>query len=169
MPAHPFAVNTTKAKTHTKMYSKEELKQIRYEFWHKLESKSRRIPGQNGRPIRWIGDKTGVKGISLRFDATRDFVMVALEINADTKERQNHLIEKMLACKTVFENEFGKELVWDTEYPKSQHETVTRIYIKAAGDLYNKDLWHDMIYFMTDNMLRMEKAFKVVQDYLSLF
>ena len=41
------------------MYTKQEALDIRQTFWHKLESKTRRLPGQNGRPIKWIADRTG--------------------------------------------------------------------------------------------------------------
>ncbi len=46
---------------------------------------------------------------------------------------------------------------------------MIRIYVETAGDLYNKDMWSDMLRFMIDNMIKLEKAFREVQDYLIHF
>ncbi|MBP5366357.1 MAG: DUF4268 domain-containing protein [Bacteroidales bacterium] len=151
------------------MYSKEEAQQIRHEFWHKLESKSRKVPGQNGKAIKWIGDKTGVKGLDLRFDVDREKAIVALEINTNSEEKQNAMWEKMNNCKALFEKNFGGPLVWERNYEKASGEKVIRIYVETAGDLYNKDMWSDMLRFMIDNMIKLEKAFREVQDYLIHF
>ena len=151
------------------MYSKEELKNMSHEFWHKMESKSRRLPGQNGRPKKWIGDRTGVKGLDLRFDVNREFAMVAMEINPSGEEKKESLWQKMLQCKTLFESCFGGELTWEHDYEKEAGDKVVRIYVKRDWDIYNPEQWHDMIYFLLDNMMRMEKAFLEVQDYLIHF
>ena len=151
------------------MYSKEESQNLRHEFWHKLESKTKRLPGQNGRPIKWIGAKTGIKGLDLRFDVDRERAMVAIEINAATPERQKMLYEKMVACKKIFEDKFGAPLVWDPTYQKSESEVLARVYIETPGNLYDREQWKEMIVFLIDNMRKMEEAFKLVQDYLTLF
>lgn len=151
------------------MFSKEEAQQLRHDFWHKLESKSGKVPGQNGKAIKWIGDKTGVKGLDLRFDVDREKAIVGIEINTNDNAKQDALWEKMNNCKTLFENRFGGPLIWDKNYTKQSGEIVARIYVKTEGDLYNKDLWPDMLRFMIDNMINLEKAFKEIQDYLIHF
>ena len=151
------------------MFSKEEAQQLRHEFWHKLESKSRKVPGQNGKSIKWIADKTGVKGLDLRFDVDREKAIVAMEINTNSEEKQNALWEKMNNCKALFEKSFGGPLIWDRNYTKQSGEDVIRIYVETPGDLYNRDMWSDMLRFMIDNMIKLEKAFREVQDYLIHF
>ncbi|MDO4462388.1 MAG: DUF4268 domain-containing protein [Bacteroidia bacterium] len=151
------------------MYSKEETQNMRHEFWHKLESKTRRLPGQNGKPKKWIGDRTGIRGLDLRFDVNREFAMVAMEINPTGNEKRAELWQKMLNCKTLFEAKFGGELTWDDNYIKEAGDSVIRIYVKTEGDMYNREKWPNMIYFMIDNMMRLETAFLEVQDYLIHF
>lgn len=151
------------------MFSKNEAQELRHEFWHKLESKTRRLPGQNGRPIKWIADRTGIKGVDLRFDVDRQRVMVAMEINPHSDEKLEEIWQKMLSCKTLFEQTFGGELIWEHDYQKMAGDTAARIYVVQDGDMYKKEDWPDMIYFMINNMLRLEKAFLEVQDYLIHF
>lgn len=149
------------------MYSKEEAKSQRLEFWHKLESKTRRLPGQKGKVIKWIGDKTGVKGVDLRFDVDREKTVVAIEINHRDEDRRLMLYQKLEACKSIVETAFGEPLTWDLAFEKSEHECVARVYTQTHGDIYNPEAWPDMIYFCIDRMLRMEKAFMEVKDFLA--
>ncbi len=151
------------------MFSKDEAQELRHAFWHKLESKTRRLPGQNGRPIKWIGDKTGIRGLDLRFDVDRTKAMVALEINPKGDGKLEELWTKMESCRTLFEQTYGAQLTWEHDYVKEAGDTAARIYVSMPGDIYNKELWPEMIHFLIDNMIRMEKAFRVVQDYLIHF
>lgn len=149
------------------MYNnKEEAKAIRLEFWDKLNNRTRRLPAQKGRKIFWIFDKTGIKGLDLRFDVDRKKAQVALEINHSNEDRRLVLYEKLLACKSIFESEFGEPLTWDYVYEKETGEQVCRVYSEQSGDINNQELWSQMIYFLIDRMVRLEKAFLEVKDYL---
>lgn len=158
-----------KRNTFTQMYTKEEAQAIRHEFWHKLESKSRRAPGQNGKPIHWMMDKTGIRGLDLRFDLSGGRVMVGIEINTHSEEKDKKLWEKLVGCKILIEKNFEEPLTWDPEFVREAGNTVHRAYVSTEGDIYNKDKWPEMLRFMIDNMMRMEKAYRSIQDYMMHF
>lgn len=151
------------------MYTKEEAQAIRHEFWHKLESKSRRIPGQNGKPIRWMMNRTGVKGLDLRFDVSRGRAAVAIEVNTHSEARDKRLWEKLNECRGLIERNFDAPLTWDADFVREAGNTVARVYVATEGDIYAKEQWQGMISFLIDNMLRMEKAYKSIQDYMMHF
>ncbi len=149
------------------MFSKEEAKELRKLFWHKLENRTRRLPGQKGRKIKWIFDDTGIKGLDLRFDINRERAIVALEINHRSEERRLRLYEKLEACKSIIESEFENELNWDFIYSKEEGRDVCRIYDELSpADMYRQDQWPEVMKFMIDRMIRMEKAFMEVKDFL---
>ena len=148
------------------MYSKEETKALRLEFWEKLNNRTRRLPGQKGNKKIWIFDNTGIKGVDLRFDADRTKAQVALEINHRSEERRIALYEKLYACKSIFEKEFGEKLVWDYIYIKESGEQVCRIYTEQPCDILQKETWSKTIYFLIDKMMKLEKAFLVVKEYM---
>ncbi|MBR8535004.1 DUF4268 domain-containing protein [Carboxylicivirga sediminis] len=149
------------------MFSKEEAKQIRQLFWHKLENRTRRIPGQKGKKIKWLFDDTGIKGVDLRFDINRERAIVALEINHRSEERRLKLYEKLEACKSIFESTYGGTLEWDYLYTKDEGRDVCRVYEELApADLYQQEQWPDVMKFMIDRMIRLEKAFLEVKDFL---
>ncbi|TAJ14620.1 DUF4268 domain-containing protein [Marinilabiliaceae bacterium JC017] len=148
------------------MFSKEEAKALRLEFWQRLDNRTRRLPGQKGKKKRWILEDTGVKGLDLRFDVDRQHAIVALEINHRNESRRLELYEKLEACKTLFEENYGKQLNWDFIYEKPNGQTVCRVYTSMPADIYQQDQWPDVLYFLIDNMMCMEKAFMEVKDFL---
>lgn len=165
--------NATKHETQHKglitMLSKEEAQEMRHAFWHKLESKSRRLPGQNGKPVRWIGDHTGIKGLDLRFDLTSGRVMVAIEINTHSETKDATLWQHLTQCKALVERHFETELIWDKNFVREAGNVVARVYTSTTGNIYDKEQWPDMIHFMIDNMMRMEAAYREIQDFMIHF
>jgi hypothetical protein len=148
------------------MYSREQEKELKLEFWRKLGNRTRKIPGQRGRAKIWIGEKTGIKGVDLRFDVGRKKIIVALEINVKHEARRLVLYEKLEATKKIFESEFGEPLIWDFAYEKDYGEEVCRVYKEMEGDFLVPEQWPNIFNFMIDKMLRMEKAFNEVGDFL---
>ncbi|NPA37311.1 MAG: DUF4268 domain-containing protein [Chlorobi bacterium] len=148
------------------MFSKEEAKEMRLEFWKKLENRTRRLPGQKGRRKKWIGDRTEIKGLDLRFDVDREKAIVALEINHRQENKRLEMYERLETARTLFEKAFGRPLIWDYLYEKPNGKQVCRVYVEMKADMYRKEQWSDIFYFLIDNMIRMEKAFLEVKDYL---
>lgn len=148
------------------MFSKEEAKELRQLFWHKLENRTRRLPGQKGKKVKWIFDETGVKGLDLRFDINRQRAIVALEINHDSEDRRLYLYEKLMACKSIFETAYEGGLIWDFIYTKTEGKEVCRVYEQIPADMYQQEQWPETMKFMINRMLRLEKAFLEVKDFL---
>lgn len=148
------------------MFSKEQAKQLRLDFWHKLDNRSRKLPGQKGEVRKWILDNTGIKGIDLRFDVNRKKATVALEINHRDEDRRLILYAKLDACKNIFESTFGAALNWDLAYQKNDDQHVSRVYVEMDGDIYQQEQWPEMIKFLVNSMVRMEEAFGEVKDFL---
>ena len=148
------------------MYSKEQAKELRLEFWKKLENRTRKLPGQRGRVKKWILDNTGIKGLDLRFDVDRERAVVALEINHKDEDRRIKLFEKLQACKSIFETEYGDALNWEWYFEKESGQNVCRVFKSTPGDIYREETWHDVINFLIEGMIKMEKAFLEVRDFL---
>jgi len=148
------------------MYPKDHAKQQRLEFWRKLENRTRRMPGQKGIARKWILDNTGIKGLDLRFDVTRQYAIVALEINHRDENRRLMLYAKLDACKTIFEETFGAPLTWELTFEKEDGRHASRVYVKTDADIYNEEKWPNLFKFLIDNMVRMENAFLEVKDFL---
>jgi hypothetical protein len=148
------------------MFTQEQAKSLRLQFWEKLNNRTRRLPGQKGKKKIWLFDNTGIKGLDLRFDVARKKYQVALEINHNNEGQRLFLFEKLLACKPIFEKEFGEALIWNFFYKKDTGEQVCRIFVEKPGDILKNELWTQLIYFLINTMINLEKAFLSVKEYL---
>ncbi len=116
-----------------------------------------------------MGNRTGVKGLDLRFDVSGGQISVAIEINTHGAERDEALWAKLENCRKLIERHFESPLTWDPAFVREAGNTVRRVYISTEGDIYNKESWPELIHFMIDNMLHMEAAYKEISDYMIHF
>ena len=147
------------------MYSKEELKQLKKEFWEGFGTYCSEIPALKRRKSKFMLYNTKMKGVELKFDATRDGAFVILEINLhDTKTR----LEKYLQFeqyKPIMEKQFQNDLIWNSVYIRECGTEVSRIYTQKIGiDLHRRIQWMEFYQFMSLEMLKLEKAFKTVKE-----
>jgi hypothetical protein len=147
------------------MYSKEELKELKRDFWEGFGNYCSHVPAFKNRKSKFMLYNTKMKGVELKFDATRDGAYVILEINlSDTHERLEKF-EQFESFKLIMEKDFKQGLIWDFAYIRECGTEVCRIYTHKPGiDLHRRIDWMQFFQFMSTEMLKLEKAFKFVKD-----
>ncbi len=149
------------------MYSKEELKTLKKEFWEGFDVFCSHNKELGLRKKKWILYDTKVKGVDMKFDATRQGAFVILEINHRSKEERMLMFEKIKTYKNIIEQYFEVPLVWDDYFIRETGNEVCRIYVQQHGlDIYRHIHWMDFYKFMANNMLSMEAAFEEIRDML---
>lgn len=147
------------------MYSKEELKQLKKEFWEGFGIYCSHIPALKRRKSKFMLYNTKMKGVEMKFDATRDGAFVILEINLHDEQARLEKYEQFEQYKTIMEKQFPEGLIWDFAYVRESGEQVCRIYTQKNGiDLHRRIQWMDFYKFMAEEMLKLEKAFKTVKE-----
>ena len=147
------------------MYSKEELKQLKKDFWEGFGTYCCEIPVLKRRKSKFMLYNTKMKGVELKFDATRNGAFVILEINLHDAKARLEKFEQFGNYKSIFEKQFPEGLVWDLAYIRECGTEVCRIYRQKSGiDLHRRIQWMEFYSFMSTEMLKMEKAFKLVKD-----
>ncbi len=147
------------------MYSKEELKQLKKEFWEGFGLFCTMIPALKRRKSKFMLYNTKLKGVELKFDANRNGAYVILEINHSDIKRRLEIFKKLEQCKPIMEKDFPDGLTWDASYIRECGTEVSRIYThKPEIDIHRRIHWISFYKFMSDDMLRLEKAFKKVKE-----
>ena len=161
----PAVVILTSDYIDLKMYSKEELKQLKKEFWEGFGTYCSHIPALKRRKSKFLLYNTKMKGVEMKFDATRDGAFVILEINLHDAKARLEKYEQFEQYKTIMEKQFPEGLIWDFAYVRECGTEVCRIYTKKTGiDLHRRIQWMEFYEFMSGEMLKLEKAFKVVKE-----
>lgn len=149
------------------MYNKEEAKQLRLDFWNDFAQYSKKLKELKPNRGRWIMYYTGIKGLELKFDIERYVIRVALELNYRREYHRLEVYEQLEKYKPVIDEIFGEGLIWDFDYTTASGNEVCRLYVEQeGGDFHKREQWQDMFVFMADNMIKIEKAFNAVKDFI---
>ena len=140
-----------------------EMEEFREEFWKELIERMNKKCDlfKNISPSKyyWIGTSSGaIAGVMLKFEVNKSDARVELYIDrGKNSERENEFIfDGLFEYKDEIEKEFGGELVWN----RMEENRACRIRSETSGDVTEKEQWDAMLKFMSDSMIRLEKALK---------
>lgn len=146
------------------MYSKDEVRSLRKEFWSAFSDYTKFYSIRIGEPIQWLFYKTGVKGIELKFDLENKIVRVVLEVNGKSDERRFDIFVELDKYKNIIDDGFENKLLWKENYGLPESKTVSRIYTELHGlNFHNRDKWPDIFKFMAENMHLLQTNFLDIQ------
>lgn len=149
------------------MYSKDELKNLKLEFWESFAAFCEVQPYLRGRKKIWTLYDTKVKGVELKFDATREGAFVILEVNHRGEEARLEMFERLTWYKDTLETDFPKGLTWDICFVRDTGKQVARIYTSKSGiDFHRRQDWGEFFSFMASQMYLLERNFMSIAEYL---
>ena len=123
------------------MYSKEELKNLKLEFWESFAAFCEVQPYLRGRKKIWTLYDTKVKGVELKFDANRQGAYVILEVNHRSEDLRLEMFERLTWYKETLEQDFPE-------------------------GLHRRAHWGDFFTFMASQMYLLERNFMGIAEYL---
>ena len=149
------------------MYSKDELKNLKLEFWESFAAFCEVQPYLRGRKKMWTLYDTKVKGVELKFDATRDGAFIILEVNHRSEEARLEMFERLTWYKDTLEMDFPEGLIWDICFVRDTGKQVARIYTSKSGiDFHRRQDWGEFFSFMASQMYLLERNFMSIAEYL---
>lgn len=149
------------------MYSKDELKNLKLEFWESFAAFCEVQPYLRGRKKTWVLYDTKVKGVELKFDATREGAFVILEVNHRSEEARLEMFERLTWYKDTLEMDFPEGLTWDICFVRDTGKPVARIYTAKSGiDFHRRQDWGEFFSFMASQMYLLERNFMSIAEYL---
>lgn len=149
------------------MYSKDELKKLKIEFWESFAAYCEVQPYLRRRRKMWTLYNTKVKGVELKFDANRKGAYVILEVNHRQEEERLEMYERLTWYKETLEMDFPDGLIWDCCFVRETGNEVARIYVAKEGlDLHRREHWGDFFSFMARQMYLLERNFMSIAEYL---
>lgn len=133
---------------------------IRRRFWTQLiramNLKSSLYQNISPGTQSWISAGSGTRGVGLNFAATQSYGRAELYIDRGDKTENEAMFDALFASREAIEQEFGIPLEWE----RLDAKRACRIKAEQPADVFDQEQWPDMIQFMTDAMLRMERVLK---------
>lgn len=138
------------------MFSKEDSKRIREEFW---------ISFGKSFPTKWLLYNTKIKDFSFKFHFDTKMALVALDIEGDVAQRVKYW-EKLESLKTILLNDYIPDALFEDYYLLENGKEISRIYVPLNSDvsIHNKNTWQEVMLFFNETMPKFENFFEDFQD-----
>ena len=148
------------------MFSKEEAKQLREEFWVQFLTLSKKRRLRKELPGDWILNQTGVKALNLKFHVDREVAQVGIDLETRNMDKRIELYEKLESVKLILEKTLGEPMTWELDYIRENGKSVSRIYLQLEGvDIYESSTWPTAHEFMYKKMMKLEEFYREYRDF----
>lgn len=150
------------------MYSKEEAKKIRLQFWEQFGKRCEIHPLLSERRKKWMLHRTKISGVALRFEADRSDAKVILELSQRNEDKRLKTFEILQNYRVIIEDGFTDGLIWEFFHEREDSgQEVARIYnVLPNVNLFRQNQWPDIFNFFIENMARLEENFLQIRDIL---
>ncbi|AWK05115.1 DUF4268 domain-containing protein [Flavobacterium crocinum] len=140
------------------MYSREESQRIKREFWVAFAEKY---------PRKWVLYDTKIKDFSFKFYVDNKKAQVLIDIEHRSDEKRTAYFEKLEALKSILEEEFIKDLVFEKNYTLESGKTISRIWVEKTGvGFSNKNTWDIIFDFFNENMHALEMFYLEYDEFI---
>ncbi|MFV8226888.1 DUF4268 domain-containing protein [Christiangramia aquimixticola] len=140
------------------MFSREESKKIRQEFWTSFGKEY---------PHKWILYNTKKKEIQLKFTFDRKVAQVSLDVTDDDELIRNYYFEKLQSLETVLKESYLPEAILEENYQLPEGKLVSRVYVELENvSIHKQKDWPEVKKFLSKNMLLLEEFYKDFEDFI---
>ena len=148
------------------MYSREEIKQLRKDFWTMFGKRCEVHPQLMHKKRKWILHQTKISNVALKFEVGRKNAQVMIEITHRRETRRLEAFETIEKYKVLLEEGFEEGLTWDFCFMREDsYQEVCRIYHSLEGvDLHRQHQWPDIYNYFIEAMIKLESNFLEIRD-----
>lgn len=138
------------------MFSQEESKKLRQEFWTSFGKSF---------PRKWLLYDTKIKGFSFKFHFDNRTALVALDLEDDLENRIN-CWEKLRSLQNILLDDFLPNAIFEEEYLLENGKEISRIHVDLDKkvSIHNKNTWRSVMEFFNEKMSLFEAFFEEYQD-----
>ncbi|TYP69923.1 DUF4268 domain-containing protein [Aquimarina intermedia] len=140
------------------MFSKEQSKHIRQQFW---------IRFGKAYPRKWLLYNTKIKDVSLKFYFSTKQAQVSIDIEQTDELLQAYYFDKLVSLQSILKENYGAEYIFDDNYTLENGKVISRVYItKGQVSIHNPNTWEDTMLFLNHHMEQLEDFFVTYQDFI---
>lgn len=133
------------------MFSKEESKALRQEFWTTF--------GQQY-PRKWLLYNTKIKELSLKFTCNTKLAQVSIDVESKEELYREYYYDKLWSLENILKTEYLPNAILDPNYEIASGRVVSRVYVELQGvSIHDKQTWPRAFQFLYENMEQLELFF----------
>lgn len=143
------------------MWSKEELKELRTDFWvgFKRYCSGHRIYR------KWVLTGVKIKSTQLKFYADTEKALVLFQIDHKNDLERYRVYECFLSYRKLMMADCGEDLNWKEDYDGLGERKVSAIYFELSNvNMYRREDWDKIYTFFVEKMPLLEEAYWEYRD-----
>lgn len=133
---------------------------VRLAFWqHVIEAvneRSKLYENVSPKKDSWVSAGSGVGNAGFNMSATRTYCQAELYIGRSSASENQFIFDRLLARREELERAFGESLTWEP----LEDSKACRIKSAMAADIYDEEMWPEMVSFLADRVVRLDHAFR---------
>lgn len=140
------------------MFSREESKKIRQEFWTSFGKEF---------PYKWLLYNTKMKEIQLKFTFSTKFAQVSIDITDEDEMIRAYYFEKFQSLEKVLKAEYLPDAMLIENYELPEAKIISRIYVQINNvSIHNRKDWPEVKSFLSTKMWLLEEFFNDFNDFI---
>ncbi|GAA3518086.1 hypothetical protein GCM10022393_35250 [Aquimarina addita] len=141
------------------MFSKEDSKQIRQEFWTSFG---------NTYPHKWLLYNTKIKDVTLKFTFSTSRAQVSIDIEPKDNIIRAYYYDKLISLKNIITSEYLPSTIFNDSYELENGKVISRIYVELTEvSIHNKKDWKQTMVFLHEKMSKLEAFFIEYKEYIN--
>ena len=138
------------------MFSKEESKKLRQDFW---------IAFGKSFPRKWILYDTKIKGLTFRFTFDLKKAIISMDVEHTDLETRIALWNKLVSLKSLLIEDYWPKANFEDSYALENGKEISRIFLQKEGvSIHNKNSWQETMEFLNKHMKQLEAFFLEYRD-----
>jgi hypothetical protein len=110
---------------------------------------------------------TKIKDFSFKFFVDNKKAQVLIDIEHRNDELRKIYFEKIESLKTILEEEYMADLIFERHFYLENGKTISRIWVEKTGlSMNNRQHWNEIFDFFNEKMSALEYFFYEYQDYI---
>ena len=135
------------------MLKKEELRQLRLDFWSEFEDFTKKKRTANNRKINWAQYKSGIKDIYFRMDFTTKEAFLAIDLQMRDVEIRELVWEQFMETESLLKKNVGAELEKFPNFSLEEGFEIHRMTWRLHGvNITNKKDYPKVVQFLSDKI-----------------
>ena len=146
------------------MYTRREASQLRQEFWTSFCQYMQPLANADGEKINWVNYKTGNRFIQVKMDANEQSAVFSITINCPDESARQQYFNQFLAQKYFFEQETGRDWMWQPSTTDGFLKPVAIISKTLIGvSIFNKEHWPSLIVFFKQSIIAFDAFWQMAR------
>lgn len=147
------------------MFSKEEAKAIREEFWTAYGIYMRQHIPLSGPKIKWANYKTGIRQMYFRLNMDSKSALVAIDMEHRDPDIRALFFEQWEELKMLLHNSSDAEWIWNPSFVHMHGKEIARISVEKQDlSLFRKEDWGETFEFFGKIMVALDELWVDAKD-----